>query len=110
MRELILIGAERDWLATMSADIPWDRLIFSTKESVFKAWWLLARAPLDFSEAKINVRPDDQIFHAKLAPKSSALLEPSIVEFAGRFLVQDGLILTAIALSPMQTFPARRRP
>jgi hypothetical protein len=37
---------ERVWLARLRADHPWvcwDRLLFSAKESVYKAWYPLAR-------------------------------------------------------------------
>lgn len=95
--ELVLVDAERHWLATMSADFPWDRLIFSAKESVFKAWWPLTRVWLDFSAATINLQPDNGTFHAELAPQLWHISARQITGFAGRFLIRDGFILTAIA-------------
>ena len=38
--------------------MPWDRLLFSAKESVYKAWFPLARRWLGFEEADIEIYAD----------------------------------------------------
>lgn len=68
----------------------WDRLLFSAKESVYKAWFPLARRWLGFHEAAITLEPDGTF--------DVDLLVPGPVRgFRGRWLARDGLIVTAIA-------------
>jgi 4'-phosphopantetheinyl transferase EntD len=65
------------------------------KESVYKAWFPLARRWLGFEEARVAVDPDAGTFRARL------LIEPPAgvpVEFNGRYLIKDGLVLTAIVV------------
>src|SRR5947209_5174754 len=59
--------AEYDWvdaLARARPDLPWDRLLFSAKESVFKAWYPLARRWLGFEQAELAFDPDAGTFTA----------------------------------------------
>jgi 4'-phosphopantetheinyl transferase EntD len=91
----ILRDEERSWLATAPAGIHWDRLIFSAKESVYKAWFPLARAWLGFEDASIVIDTAARAFRARL------LIDPPAgvpTDFDGRYLIEDGLVLTAIAV------------
>ena len=95
VRQRVLRTEERQRVAKMPADIHWDRVIFSAKESVYKAWFPLAQRFLDFDDASVTIDPAGGIFHARL------LVEPPIslpAELEGRYLVEDGLVLTAIAV------------
>jgi enterobactin synthetase component D / holo-[acyl-carrier protein] synthase len=67
------------------------RLLFSAKESVYKAWFPLARVFLDFSEAELRIR-DDGTFSARI------LVPGPVSDFEGRWLVRDGLVLTSITV------------
>ena len=93
--ERVLDAEERDWLARAPAGVHWGRLIFSAKESVYKAWFPLARRWLGFDEATVAVDPAAGTFHARLLVELPAGVPG---EFVGRFLVEDGLVLTAIAI------------
>ncbi|MFF1766944.1 4'-phosphopantetheinyl transferase [Streptomyces sp. NPDC058249] len=44
-----------DRLGAENPTVHWDRLLFSAKESVYKAWFPLTRKWLDFSEADIDI-------------------------------------------------------
>ncbi|MDX3314405.1 4'-phosphopantetheinyl transferase family protein [Streptomyces sp. NPDC054884] len=58
----IALPEEAARLERRAADRPevhWDRLLFSAKESVYKAWFPLTRLWLDFSEADIDLWTDD---------------------------------------------------
>jgi len=91
----ILVAAECDWIATAPHAIHWDRLIFCAKESVYKAWYPLAKRWLGFDDAVVTVDPAAGTFLARL------LIEPPDgvpMRFGGRYLVEDGLIMTAIAV------------
>lgn len=91
----VLVDAERDWIATAAPGVHWSRLIFSAKESVYKAWFPLVRRWLGFEDAAVAIDPDAGSFHARL------LIDPPDgvpAEYHGRFLIEDGLMLTAIAV------------
>ncbi|SNQ51315.1 4'-phosphopantetheinyl transferase Npt [Frankia canadensis] len=56
----ITVPAEEGWLATLTETRPsvhWDRLLFSAKESVYKAWFPLAQRWLGFEDAALTVDP-----------------------------------------------------
>ncbi|WP_211489876.1 4'-phosphopantetheinyl transferase family protein [Georgenia thermotolerans] len=68
VRDLVTLDEERAALARLSGarpDVAWDRLVFSAKESVYKAWFPLTRRWLDFGDCL--VRPGlDGTFTAEL--------------------------------------------
>jgi len=91
----VLDADERAWTAAAPAGIRWDRLIFSAKESVYKAWFPLARRFLDFNQATLAIDPVDSTFSARVLVPAPAGV-PN--QFRGRYLVADGLVITAIAV------------
>jgi 4'-phosphopantetheinyl transferase EntD len=87
---------EQARLAELSAAVPgvhWDRLLFSAKESVYKAWYPLTGRWLGFSDAAVDFSPESGQFTARIL-----LADAPINGFNGRWLVADGLLATAIAL------------
>jgi 4'-phosphopantetheinyl transferase EntD len=69
---LISCKREQEWISTASGqDICWDRLLFSIKESVYKAWYPLEQSWLDFHEAEIEIDADLQTFQATLLRTTS---------------------------------------
>jgi 4'-phosphopantetheinyl transferase EntD len=100
---LIALDAERDMLAalgTASPDLYWDRLLFCVKEAVFKAWYPLTGRWLDFTEASVVIDPASLSFAARLLVPGPVVGGRSYDTFAGRYLVRNGLAVTAIALLP----------
>jgi 4'-phosphopantetheinyl transferase EntD len=95
----VTVAQERDWLATAPAGVHWDRVLFSAKESVFKAWFPLAKIWLGFEHAVVTFQPAHGTFHARLLVPPPAGSGLDARDFRGRFLVRDGLILTAIGVS-----------
>ncbi|WP_373296342.1 MULTISPECIES: 4'-phosphopantetheinyl transferase family protein [Streptomyces] len=114
--EAVSLPQERaalDRLAREQPAVPWGRLLFSAKESVYKAWFPLAGRMLGFGDAHLRLswEPDPAggvrgTFTARLLvplpPAVAAVTGPG-GELAGRWLADDGLVLTAVAE------PARRR-
>jgi 4'-phosphopantetheinyl transferase EntD len=78
--------------------IAWDRLIFSAKESVYKAWYPLARRWLDFGEAVLTIDPFSGRFRARLLVPGPWVDGERLRIFHGRWLVREGLVLTAITV------------
>lgn len=94
----VALAQEEDWLATAPPGINWDRVLFSAKESVFKAWFPLAKTWLDFEHALVTFDSGSGTFLARLLVPwpPHAGMEQTV--FCGRFLVRAGLILTAITV------------
>lgn len=91
--DMIASDSERHWLR-QSADAfaCCDRLLFSAKESFYKAWYPLTRTWLDFKEASVRIDVLSGRFFVRV-------LVDGPIEFAeGRFLSCDGYILTAVVL------------
>lgn len=95
----IAFGPELTRLAALGSDgIWWDRLLFSAKESVYKAWFPLTKRWLGFEDADVTVSPDGT-FHARILVDGTTTDRGApLTEMSGRWLVRDGLVLTAIGL------------
>jgi enterobactin synthetase component D / holo-[acyl-carrier protein] synthase len=77
-------------------DVRWDRLMFSAKESVYKAWFPVARRWLGFGEASVEFVPDEGMsgtFSARILQSGAP-----ITHMSGRWTIESGLVLTAITL------------
>jgi 4'-phosphopantetheinyl transferase EntD len=101
--KLVADDAERAWVTELLAAAPgvsWDRLLFSAKESVYKAWFPLTRRWLDFSEASVTVDAAARTFAARLLVSATRPDGGPLTSFTGRWLARDGLLLTAIVLAP----------
>jgi 4'-phosphopantetheinyl transferase EntD len=99
--ELIALPAERAMLRHLAAARPgvaWERLLFSAKESVYKTWFPLTGAWLDFDQALIGFRPDDGTFTARLLVPGPAVNGAEVSVFEGRWRAGGGLLVTAICL------------
>ncbi|MFJ2577995.1 4'-phosphopantetheinyl transferase [Kitasatospora aureofaciens] len=100
--DVIALPDERQRIAGLLAarpDIPWDRILFSAKESVYKAWFPLTHQFLEFSQANLTVSPDGT-FTARLLVPGPLVGTRRIDGFDGRWAVHDGVLATAIAVTP----------
>ncbi|HTA97761.1 MAG TPA: 4'-phosphopantetheinyl transferase superfamily protein [Solirubrobacteraceae bacterium] len=77
----------------------WDRLLFSAKESVYKACYPLSRRWLGFEQVSIAFDPSRCTFLARLLTTGPTLADGPLRALSGRWLVQEGIGLTAIAMS-----------
>lgn len=75
----------------------WDRLLFSAKESVYKAWYPIMKTWLGFEEAEVTIDPAGT-FSAWLLVGQPRARGRALTGFDGRWLVRDGILVTAIAL------------
>jgi 4'-phosphopantetheinyl transferase EntD len=91
---------ERRHLAELAAASPGtcgDRLLFSAKEAVFKAWYPLTGEELGFDDASVTFDPEGT-FVARLQPSAPAVPVPGLGRFTGRWTVRDGLVATAVVV------------
>lgn len=89
-------------LARAAPEVHWDRLLFSAKESVYKAWFPLAGRSLGFEDAVLTIDPHQGSFAADLLVPGPPLADGDLSKLSGRWLVRNGLLLTGIALSQPQ--------
>ncbi|MFJ6983325.1 MULTISPECIES: 4'-phosphopantetheinyl transferase [unclassified Streptomyces] len=104
--DAVSLPAERERLRRLAADRPdvhWDKLLFSAKESVYKAWFPLTGKWLDFGEADITI--DRGAPGATRGTLSARLLVPGPVlgerrlgRFDGGWVLGEGLVATAITV------------
>jgi 4'-phosphopantetheinyl transferase EntD len=97
----IALPEERRWIERAVAerpDVSWDRLLFSIKESIYKAWFPLARSWLGFEDASVVVDPASGSFTAHLLVPGPTLQGRKLDGFSGRWLCADGLLCSAIAV------------
>jgi 4'-phosphopantetheinyl transferase EntD len=102
--ELIALPGERERLRGLAAAAPgtcWDRLLFSAKESVYKAWFPLTGRWLGFHDADITIDAAGATFDVRLLAAAADVRGLPLAGFAGRWRAEGGLILTAV------TVPAR---
>lgn len=92
---------ERPHLAELARSEPaihWDKLLFSAKESVYKAWFPLAHRWLGFEDAVLCFDREAGTFAARLLVEGPVAGGRRISGFEGRWLVGDGLVATAISV------------
>jgi 4'-phosphopantetheinyl transferase EntD len=97
----IALPEERRALDLLAAEEPgmnWDRLLFSAKEAVYKAWFPLAERWLGFEDARVEIDRERRTFSARLLVPGPRLQDRELGGFAGRWLARDGLLLAAIGL------------
>jgi 4'-phosphopantetheinyl transferase EntD len=100
----IALKGERERLSALALEEPevnWDRLLFSAKESVYKAWFPLAGRWLGFEDAELRIDRCRRTFSAQLLVPGPAFGDSELTGFRGRWSVREGIVLSAIAL-PMQ--------
>jgi len=98
---LIATAAEHDHLAATQRECEgphWDRLLFSAKEAVYKAWFPLVGGWLDHQEAEISFDAPNRTFTALLSRDDLILNGHHIHQLHGRWIRERGIVLTAVVL------------
>ncbi len=106
--DAVSLPAEREWLTSAEpAPVHWDRLLFCAKEATYKAWFPLTGRWLGFEDAHITFTAGAESADWIGGTFRSRLLVPGdttdggapLASFDGRWIVSDGLIVTAISVS-----------
>ncbi|WP_431973633.1 4'-phosphopantetheinyl transferase family protein [Micromonospora haikouensis] len=88
-------------LAEQHPDVHWDKLLFSAKESVYKAWFPLTGRWLGFGDATLTFDVPSGTFAARLLVPGTRLDgHPPLTGLTGRWLVDCGLVVTAVVVGP----------
>lgn len=101
--DLVTLPEERRVLRALGrfGDASWDRLLFSAKESVFKAWYPVTRRELAFREAVLDIDPRHGTFEAHLL----VLDRPFAGPLSGRWLCRDGWLVTSVVVTGAAVVP-----
>jgi 4'-phosphopantetheinyl transferase EntD len=100
--DAISLPAERAEIAALRAGVHWDRILFCAKEATYKAWFPLTKRWLGFEDAHITFGVDGSgsagSFESAILVDGAALSGPPLSSLAGRWSVDQDLVLTAITL------------
>jgi 4'-phosphopantetheinyl transferase EntD len=105
VEEAVTVPGERAMLAALSRASPathWGRLLFSAKESVYKAWYPLTERRLGFEDARLVIDPAGTFAAKLLVDGARTDGGPPLVELHGRFVVANGFIATAVTVPSPQ--------
>ncbi|MFF9064169.1 4'-phosphopantetheinyl transferase [Streptomyces sp. NPDC014891] len=90
-----IAGAEEsDHLAVLRSEHPevaWDRVMFSAKESVYKAWFPVTRRWFDIRDCAIAIDPAAGTFTASVPPDSPEGTAAGVPRVLGRWAVSGPL-------------------
>ena len=85
--EIIANADEMQMIRQLPKGIYWDAVLFSAKESIYKAWFP-SGGPLGWEDVSVVFHPENGTFSA-----------PAPVQLDGRFLITDNFVLTAVTSS-----------
>lgn len=94
-------AAERSALALLAASEPliaWDRLLFSAKEAIFKAWFPITGTWLDFTECTVRIDAPGAMFRGVLHPEGDTDQEFGITAIEGHWGLMGSRLLTAVVV------------
>jgi 4'-phosphopantetheinyl transferase EntD len=100
----VTLSWERERVRSLPNQICWDRLLFSAKESVYKAWFPLTGSWLGFQDALVEPRPDgpdptsgELVVRLLVSPALRPGCWPPVL--TGRYAILCGFLLTAVTLT-----------
>lgn len=100
--EAVTAPGDRSRLAELAWSHPetcWDRLLFSAKESIYKAWFPLTCRWLGFEDVGLRFDVTTAEFTGRLrVPGGRIDAGPNLTELHGRYLIGSGLVLTAVTV------------
>jgi len=100
--DAIALPVERERVRQLLRKQPgpsWDRLLFSAKESVFKAWHPLTGMRLGFEGGEIAFGAGDSRFSVRLRTPQRQRTEAALLH--GRWSAEGGLLATAVVVPAM---------
>ncbi|HXM55490.1 MAG TPA: 4'-phosphopantetheinyl transferase superfamily protein [Candidatus Dormibacteraeota bacterium] len=93
---LVCTPAELHLTAGLPGD-HWGTLVFSAKESIYKAWYPIAQRWLDYRDAELSIDADGGRFRARILLE----VEPGVFPWNpldGRFAIGDQRVYTAVTV------------
>ena len=96
--------AAADQVEVLHPDVCGDKVLFSAKEAVFKAWFPLERTLLGFEQVQIVLSPDG-LFTAAIRPSAPRQRPVGGVpaRLSGHWDLSGGILRTAVVLPSRET-------
>ncbi|MFH9662739.1 4'-phosphopantetheinyl transferase [Streptomyces sp. NPDC017248] len=101
MLDLVATAQERAWVAEFESAYPqvsWARLVFTAKESLFKAWFSVTGQSLGLGEIVVEVNPLSGEFHARTSASPGRGRDALSDRWSGRWMARDGLLVAAVSM------------
>jgi 4'-phosphopantetheinyl transferase EntD len=89
---------ERHRLASEGADACLDRVLFSAKEAVYKAWFPLARRWLGFEDVDMTIDSREGTFRARLLVEGPMVNGERLTDFRGRWSANRDVVVAAVVV------------
>lgn len=96
--EQVAFGRERAMVADPSAGVYLDRLLFSAKEAIYKAWFPLAQRWLGFEDVELTIDVPGDAFRGQLLVLGPTVDGVRLTEFSGRWCAEDGIVAAAVVV------------
>ena len=96
--EAISSPRERRRLAACARGVWMDRVLFSAKEAVYKAWFPLTGRSLGFEDVDMTLEPDEAAFRARLLVAGPVVNGERLTHLRGKWQVDGGVVLTAVVV------------
>jgi 4'-phosphopantetheinyl transferase EntD len=93
---VVATARERRWARTRPAGLCLDRLLFSAKEAIYKAWYPLVGVSLDFDGVELDVDLGDATFSGRVLVPAPVVAGRPLTELRGRWHADGELIVTAV--------------
>lgn len=78
----------------------WAKIVFSAKESFYKAWFPLTRSPLDFTEVEVHLEPATSRFTVEVDARRASVA-PWPATASGMFRVNGDFVATGVVVPPV---------
>jgi 4'-phosphopantetheinyl transferase EntD len=98
--EQIAFGPELRMLPGGGAGVCLDRVLFSAKEAVYKAWFPLAKRWLGFEDVELTIDVGGGTFSARLLVPGPVIDGVELTELRGRWGVEAGIVGAAVVVVP----------
>jgi 4'-phosphopantetheinyl transferase EntD len=98
-----LRAEEQDQISGLDPAVAWDCVVFSAKESVYKAWFPVMRRWLGMLDATITLDPPSGSFGVLLHAGPLVVDGVDRHELRGRYAVRDGRVVTAVTVAVAAT-------
>jgi 4'-phosphopantetheinyl transferase EntD len=102
----VAFGRELEMVADGDAGVCLDRLLFSAKEAVYKAWFPLAHRWLGFEDVELTIDVAAAEFRARLLVPGPVAGGVRLTEFRGRWCVEEGIVAAAVVVPLCEVPPS----
>jgi 4'-phosphopantetheinyl transferase EntD len=97
--EHVAFGRERAIAAEHDAQVHLDRLLFSAKEAVYKAWFPATGRWLGFEDVELDIDVAGAAFRARLLVPRPVMHGIRLAELRGRWCLGDGIVATVVVVA-----------